>query len=81
MHLIHIHKDHPISKTLSLRQHQSVLVDSFGPSSSRYEQPRMRLKFGQRCVACVSYVAPLCISHLYRHLCNNSLTLTHLNDS
>jgi len=31
MHLIHITRHNPISKTLSLRQRQSVLVDGFGP--------------------------------------------------
>jgi len=43
------------------------------PRGSRYEQPRMRLKFGQHCFL---YAAP---GTLYRHHCNNSLTPTHLN--
>jgi len=49
---------------MSFRQHQSVLVDGFGPPAPppvpailrrNYEQPRMRLKFGQRGF---SYAAP-----------------------
>jgi len=51
-------RHHPISKTFSLRQHQSVLMDTGrlrSASSFRYEQPWMRLKFGQ---CCFSYAAP-----------------------
>jgi len=46
-----------ISQTLTLRQHQSVR----SASSFYYEQPRMRLEFGQ---SCFSYAAPAAWSTL-----------------
>ena len=53
MHLIHIHK---APSYLTDIVTQTASVSSRGrlrsASSSRYEQPRMRLKFGQRCFSC-----------------------------
>ena len=81
MHCIHIHKaPYPISKTLSLRQHQSVFVDGFGqpavPATSSHG-------WDSNLVSAVSRRPML---HqppgtLYCHHCNNSLTPTHLNCS
>jgi len=57
-------RHHPISKTLSLRQHQSVLVDGLGPpavpaTSSHW----MRLKFGQRCFSYAASAAITATTH------------------
>jgi len=56
MHLIHIHK---APSYLADIVTPTASVSSRGrlrsASSSRYEQPRMRLKFGERCF---SYAAP-----------------------
>jgi len=57
MHLVHFHKAPLIADIVTLRPTASV--SSHGrlqsASSSRYEQPRMRLEFGKRCF---SYAAP-----------------------
>jgi len=66
---------HPISKTLSLRQHQSVLVDGFGrpavPATSSNG-------WDSNLVSAVSYTLHQPPGSLYCHHCNNSLTLTYL---
>ena len=56
MHLIHIHKAPSYLKdTVTATASVSSRGRLRSASSSRYEQPRMRLKCGQRCF---SYAAP-----------------------
>jgi len=56
MHLIHIHKAPSyLADSVTLTASVSSCGRLSSASSSRYEQPRMRLKYGQRCF---SYAAP-----------------------
>jgi len=56
MHLIHIHKAPSyLADSVTLTASVSSCGRLWSASSSRYEQTRMRLKYGQRCF---SYAAP-----------------------
>jgi len=71
-------RHHPISKTLSPRQHQSVLVDGFSPPAVPATSSH---GWDSNLVSAVSHTMHQPPGTLYRHHCNNSLTLTHLNGS
>ena len=63
---------------LSLQQHQSVLMDVFGPPAVPATSSH---GWDSNLVSAVSRLLHQPPGTLYRHHCNNSLTLTHLNGS